>query len=153
MTGTTDDPFVTMLAILNSKIQAQADRISFLEDEHADLEMRFQSKCEDYAADLAGSRQEIETLRGDLRWYKSHADLLQRELDKIRLNDPEVKEKLATFMKEKGETLLHDGQKIECIKQIRILTGFGLKEAKDFVEQYKDATGRLLAPIAPFNDR
>lgn len=65
-------------------------------------------------------------------WYGSVEEL--DNLVNIEMPEhPQIKADPATI--DALMKAIHDGQKIEAIKQYRTLTGYGLKEAKDAVEK------------------
>ena len=81
---------------------------------------------------------------GNNEWLKQDLEnLRQRNLDLTKAldaykSDPKVMEpRLLAYIMGEGRNLALNGKKIECIKGVREITPWGLKEAKDFVEGFR----------------
>jgi hypothetical protein len=139
----TKDPFVIMVGLLNSKIQELADQLdasrTLLDDARHE-----RGRTEDLEHDLRSAKGEAEYYRKQFnQTCEDHEKLrvsnnaLQMELYKYRANDPSIIDRAQAFMLKEGGSLMQQGQKIQCIKEIRTITSWGLKEAKDYVEAWK----------------
>ncbi len=132
------DPFVALLALLNTKITAQSEVIVQLtEDDRAS-----QRRTEDLQYDNHSLRSQVERLTSQMRSFESYkvrCEQLECEVRELRygaLSVP-VYERLNNYMKAEGCKQLADGNKIAAIKGVREVTGWGLKESKDYVESHK----------------
>lgn len=72
----------------------------------------------------------ISQLRSELLRMRTILDKIAKEVGVPDLVSDEVKEEL------KG--LIKDGKSVEAIKRYRKLTGFGLKEAKEYIDKLSD---------------
>lgn len=109
---------------------------------------------------MSGKEEEIESLRGSLDHLHHEADQsyshqrqledkvyrLEQDLKELRLQDPATRERGNAYMATIGRTLRstypgeeHRFSKIEAVKGVREITGFGLKESKDLVEAWMAA--------------
>lgn len=136
------DTFVAMLAMLTAKMVEQDEKVQSLtmqiadrDDQIDDLRDRMDRKERDYSHSLKGWKE---------KYYEEHnrAMGLQTELNLALRTDPKVDEKAAAFMSEKGCNYTMDymgdtvPDRIRCIKELRTITAWGLKEAKDYVEAW-----------------
>ena len=126
-----EDQFVTLLAILNTKIQDQAQTIRDQQDRIYDLEGR--------TTDTRWLKEDLERAREESSNLRTQVYNLQAECQRLRLENPKVKEDLESYMTREGDTLIRQGSKIAAIKGVREITGWGLKESKDYVEARKVA--------------
>lgn len=153
------DDFCTLLNLLNAKIQEQASRIETLE-ERENLRER-----EDLREQVADLKEDLDNLRSDREWWvdrqtstQSLLDEANRQMASLReklyqyqVKDPSIGEKAETWMREHAKLPEYqhttvslsdpshsktEPNKIAMIKQVRELTGWGLKDAKDFVEAW-----------------
>lgn len=72
----------------------------------------------------------ISQLRSELLRMRTILDKIAKEVGVPDLVTDEIKEEL------KG--LIKDGKSVEAIKRYRKLTGFGLKEAKEYIDKLSD---------------
>jgi hypothetical protein len=149
------DTFVLVVAAMSEKMVS-------LENQRYELEAHIRAdheKMDDMQRDLTDKRREceeahiarenlsydIDRLRrenGDLRarqpsfdYYKSRCEQLEQELLALKFNgETDPLKRVETYMNGEGGTLWSKGMKIECIKGVRMCTGWGLKEAKDWCE-------------------
>jgi ribosomal protein L7/L12 len=94
---------------------------------------------------LLAQGQKIEAIKGvreltglGLKEAKDYVDALQRGGALPVLPATAASEAVtasAPQLEQEARMLLAQGQKIEAIKRVRELTGWGLKEAKDYVER------------------
>lgn len=77
---------------------------------------------------------------GILLWIESSIALLRNDISRINVNLNKIITHLGEFDATDDEikNLLAEGKKIEAIKAYRIATGFGLKEAKEYVDSLED---------------
>lgn len=119
-----NDNFVTLLAVLNDKIKDLNGRIYSMEDNsHSVRYLR---------EDLEYARNEVERYRN--LWNATYA-----ENQRLKAESPKTQQDLESFMAEKGDAMIKRNEKIACIKEVRNITGWGLKESKDYVEARKVA--------------
>ncbi len=125
---------MTILAALADSIKSHEmladsryDEIERLQDKLYEQEKKIREHdrlVEDrdyYMNALSKANQELQTALESLRQYK--------------LGDPSIRSKADAFMAAHPE--MHDMTvRINCIKEVRQLTGWGLKETKDYVEAY-----------------
>lgn len=131
--------------------------------ETMDADQRTITDLREQLEEVWNLREQVETQRrtiSDLRYRADNYDNMRRENDRLyaevqNLRTEKIKRDLnispLATPEEAGNTymLLHGvkvwytpstpevaGGKIECIKVVRSLTGWGLKETKDFVEAY-----------------
>jgi hypothetical protein len=83
----------------------------------------------------------------ELRALDLESELRTSYLQKGQLGLPE---RLFTYLCGEGSALYRDGKKIQCIKGVREVTGWGLKQSKDFVESLMWA---LVREGSPYYDR
>ncbi len=125
------DTILTMLADSHNAVKtmcdSRLDEINRLQDRLYEQERKvrdYDRMVEDrdyYMNALSKANQELQTALAELRQYK--------------VSDPGIKGKADTFMADNPH--LHDMScRISCIKEVRQLTGWGLKETKDYVEAY-----------------
>lgn len=126
-----NDDFVSLLALLNDKIQSQAQEIKNLNDRIY--------RMEDDTSSVRYLREDLEYARNEVERYRNLYNTTYAENQRLKLENPKVKEDLESYMVREGDTLLRQGNKIACIKEVRNLTGWGLKESKDYVEARKVA--------------
>lgn len=72
----------------------------------------------------------ISQLRSELLRMRTILDKIAKEVGVPDLVTDEVKEEL--------QGLIKDGKSVEAIKRYRKLTGFGLKEAKEYIDKLSD---------------
>jgi predicted nucleic acid-binding Zn-ribbon protein len=143
------DDFCTMLDVLNRKLQEKNEEVSSLRDRFADLDDKLIDKGAEICRlkdDKQRLQDEVITLRNrcgdynanetDNRWYRDQYNRLTAELAAYREKDPEIPTKANEFMQKIGIGLMRQGLKIQCIKEVRSITHWGLKETKDYVEDY-----------------
>lgn len=125
------DTILTMLADSHNAVKSTSEsrlvEIERLQDKLYEREEKvraYDRVVEDreyYMNALSKANEDLQTALAELRQYK--------------LGDPSIKGKADAFMASHPE--LHDmTHRIACIKEVRSLTGWGLKEAKDYVEAY-----------------
>ena len=136
------DLFVTVLTALTTKIQDQAATIEVLQ-ETADLVYELRSELETVTSDLnevSGqlfSANERARDRGDYVYWKATAERLQEELNLIKLGDEKVRLQNAdAYMAKEGYSQMKGEAKIPCIKAVRALTNWGLKDSKDYCQAW-----------------
>lgn len=81
---------------------------------------------------------------GNIEWVRQDLTSAQNEVARLRAElmsfkqDPRIMEpRLLAYISGEGRELMAAGKKIECIKGVRHVTSWGLKETKDFVEAFK----------------
>lgn len=72
----------------------------------------------------------ISQLRNDLMRMRSTLDRIAEKIGVPDIVNKEEKEELMRFISE--------GKEVEAIKKYRIITGLGLKEAKEYIDQLSD---------------
>ncbi len=122
---------------LAEKVEAQALTITDLNDhitrDHAEMD-----RMQYTITDLRRQGEWRGDLEHDLSYYRARCNQLEAEVRRLELvADPEKEGRINAYMRNHGESLLRFGKKIECIKGVREVSGWGLKESKDFVEAYK----------------
>lgn len=143
------DAFVTMLALLNGKIQEQQDTISELRSDVEHKESIIDDLKEDYRildsrySSLLQDREHYATSYERASRMLSEAQdrivKLEQQLRAYHVQDPALQSKAESLMVERHkEFRLAEGaiNKIGAIKEVRLITGWGLKESKDFVEAW-----------------
>lgn len=92
---------------------------------------------------LSSANSETDRTWADLDRTRAQVVELENQLRAFRTQDPAIRQKAADYMATTGHTLRstypgceHQFDKIGCIKVVREITGFGLKDAKDFVENW-----------------
>ena len=139
MNTNSSDPFVVMSLIYSQKLAdlkaLNKELRSSIQDYSSDLlDLAYKFKDKDDQIDYLNRLvKQHENTISDLR---SNNYELEAQLKKYALNDPEVKQRAYDYMVAEGTELWQTGSKIQAIKEVRLKTGWGLKDAKDFVEAH-----------------
>ncbi len=77
---------------------------------------------------------------GILMWIVSSITIIRSDISRINVNLNKIITHLGEFDATDDEikSPLAEGKKIEAIKAYRFATGFGLKEAKEYVDSLED---------------
>lgn len=135
----TKDPIVNIITGLAAMLGDQTHRKEHLEesarlalDANDEMVHRLQTTEED----LSYARDQIARLENDLR-HRTYPSEDRSYFFKTFMNDPECIMKGIEFLRSPtGINARLDNRKIEMIKTVRELTGLGLKESKDLVEEF-----------------
>lgn len=140
---------VAIIAALSNLLVEATDKCEKLE---SDLQLAqndlayCKSDCDDYRQNVFDLQERLETAHRQLDDHSSGRSFNQTRLEdqnKILMSlfsRPEVFVNIRTYMETAD---LSPSKKIPNIKAIRTLTGWGLKEAKDFVEAFKFSAPEL----------
>ncbi len=128
-----NEEFITMVSILNNKLkvlQSSNNTLTAWHDQKCDEVESLVDKLDSLYDELALLRSKSGALEEELRVYKTpfppHISVLDSEcLDKAR-----------EYMVKIGNDLLKKDNKLACIQGIRAVTGWYLKDSKDYVESY-----------------
>lgn len=140
-----DDLAEKLLMMLVEKIEHQAREIKILEEEnhyHRDDALNLRETLESYTNnDGIYLREAYKSLQSGYNNLSQRHRELQRELDEYRRNDPAMKAAVNQYMVSEGISTWNrtgsvHGGKIPVIKKIRELTRWGLKQSKDYAEEY-----------------
>lgn len=159
----TPDTFVLVVAALSEKLVEKermcVELADHIKEDHAHMD-DMQRTITDLRAQSESKYDEMDELRVrnenlsndkyrlENRVYDMEAKL--RNQDYIEAENARMKEELLTlkygvggpdtrvrnFMLKEGGKLWSEGKKIECIKGVKMCTGWGLKEAKDYSEEW-----------------
>jgi predicted RNase H-like nuclease (RuvC/YqgF family) len=151
------DTFVLVVAALSEKLVTLENQRGEMEDhiraDHAEMDV-MQGRLTEYSRECESLRDENSNLRTEnynlkdrlysleskVRYQHSLEDecaRLKEEVLKLKYGSGTPSERVSAYMRTEGERILADGNKILCIKGVKECTGWGLKEAKDYVEAYK----------------
>lgn len=134
--------FLAMIKILTSKLEnlhEENQNLQFEAGNHSYELVRLQ----DENLDLTNEVRQLKQTKEDLYWYKDQYHASQQAASDRRVNDPIIKAAAEAYMQKEGINLFRSGQKLNAIKGIREATHWGLKESKDYYEQYPYPTATV----------
>lgn len=79
-------------------------------------------------------KQDLENTREECNRLREECNRLREDLRGFQHAGPVVKVNLFAYLTRQGKTTWGNNGKIQCIKEVRNITGWGLKETKDFCE-------------------
>lgn len=136
---------VTLLALLTPELVATELEVGALAQKCAEQDRDIDQLNNDKydlrseVERLNGELRSLNYLRSDLEYYKGRCEALGAQLSSYQHKEAmdrqkNMPESFLTYIVGEGRRTYESGNKIPCIKHVRELTGWGLKESKDFVE-------------------
>ena len=134
--------FITMLSLLSAKLVEQQECLTGRDRTITDMEDQIDGLRTTLARREENHAHSMEEMERKYWEERTRAGDLQLKLNEALRLAPDVDAKAESYMQTTGQhlTIQVDGKlvpaKIEAIKGVRYLTGWGLKEAKDYVEEW-----------------
>jgi cell division protein FtsB len=146
------DTFVLVVAALSEKLVQKENQVcelqAHIEADHAEMDnmqrtitdLRVQAE-EQY--DLRAERNRLEdkvySLESKVRnqdYLEAECTRLKEELLTLKFGPGDAHQRVRNYMLKEGGGVWAANNKILCIKGVKEVTGWGLKEAKDYVEEW-----------------
>jgi hypothetical protein len=129
-----DQALPAIIMVLGEKVVEQSREITMLQEKiDEDQETRY--RMAERIAHLEKVAEQCEADRS--RWYSRYCDMTNMNRDNVCLADSGVgpSERAERFMKSEGSVMWQDGKKIEVMRRVKAITGWGLRDTKDFCEK------------------
>lgn len=138
---------IEIVAAMGAWLEDKERDVQTLEDEAADQAAelnRLNGLLDEKAVDLSREQGENYRLRGEVSDLRIEVSRLKEQLVSVNkitfISSLQPQKPLYCWIIGEGRSMWFRGEKLNCIKKVRELTGCALKEAKDFVESFQWGT-------------